>query len=102
MDSCVNRASAVSAAASRSFARAICWRNHLVDAVLDFLGGDADGVHDGAFAGRAVGFDDDAVEAEQDGAAVNLRVQALLEVAEGAAGEQRAEAGGAGSRSAPS
>ena len=54
-------------------------RNSLVDLVLKRFRGDADGIHDGAFAGRAVGFDDAAVKAEQRRAAVNFRVHPLFD-----------------------
>ena len=55
-------------------------RADLVDhAVLDHLGGDADGVADRRRPGRAVGDDAHAVDSEQDGAAVGVGVERVVQ-----------------------
>ncbi len=65
--------------------------DHLVEVMLQGLGAFADGVHDGAFAGGAVGFENGAVEAEQGRAAAVVRVGAADDGADGVFGEQAAE-----------
>ena len=65
--------------------------DHVVDVVLDGLGAHVDGVHNGAFAGRAVGLDDGAVQSQQGRAAPAVGVHAAGDGAEGVAGEQGAE-----------
>jgi hypothetical protein len=44
----------------------------------DFFRRKADGVHEGSFAGGTVHFEDDAIQAKQNRAAVDFRVEALL------------------------
>ncbi len=67
-----------------------------VDLGLGELGGDADAVHDRLLVRRAVADDADAAHAEQRRAAVLGVVEALLEVVEGLAREQRADLRGDG------
>ena len=67
-----------------------------VDLGLGELGGDTDAVHDGALVGGAVADDADTADAQQGRAAELRVVEALLEVVEGAAGEQGPELRGDG------
>ena len=84
-------AASVSSAASRSLARRDFAGDGLVHLMLDVLGGDADGVGDGALAGRAVGLHDRAIKAEQRRAAESFGIHAAFDGAKRVLGEQSAE-----------
>src|ERR1017187_558273 len=92
MNSCVNGRRSGGFSGSEALIRARDLPgNHLVDVMVDFLGGHADGVGDGAFAGRTVRFDDHAVEAEDRRPAIDFRINPALKPVEGAFGQPRAE-----------